>query len=56
MFFIQHPVFIYTVVDGVFFPKSPKKILANKIMNKVPHIIGLNNDELGFMLPAVRYL
>ncbi|XP_014451055.2 fatty acyl-CoA hydrolase precursor, medium chain isoform X1 [Alligator mississippiensis] len=49
----EHPVFIYTVVDGVFFPKSPKKILANKIMNKVPHIIGLNNDELGFMLPAL---
>uniref|UniRef100_A0A7M4EAN7 Carboxylic ester hydrolase n=1 Tax=Crocodylus porosus TaxID=8502 RepID=A0A7M4EAN7_CROPO len=47
-----HPVFIYTVVDGVFFPKSPKKLLANKMMNTVPHIIGVTNDELGFLLPT----
>ncbi|XP_019361108.1 PREDICTED: fatty acyl-CoA hydrolase precursor, medium chain-like [Gavialis gangeticus] len=49
----EHPVFIYTVVDGVFFPKSPKKLLANKIMNSIPHIIGVTNDELGFLLPTL---
>uniref|UniRef100_A0A7N4V5M3 Carboxylic ester hydrolase n=1 Tax=Sarcophilus harrisii TaxID=9305 RepID=A0A7N4V5M3_SARHA len=45
-----------TVVDGIFFPKSPKELLAEKQFNHVPYIVGVNSDEFGWILPTVRKL
>ncbi|XP_071973228.1 fatty acyl-CoA hydrolase precursor, medium chain-like isoform X1 [Engystomops pustulosus] len=36
-------------VDGAFLPKPPEEMLANKESNKVPFIIGVNNDEFGWI-------
>uniref|UniRef100_A0A7N4NHC0 Carboxylic ester hydrolase n=1 Tax=Sarcophilus harrisii TaxID=9305 RepID=A0A7N4NHC0_SARHA len=41
-----------TVVDGIFFPKSPKELLAEKQFNHVPYIVGVNSDEFGWILPT----
>ncbi|XP_053305625.1 carboxylesterase 5A-like [Spea bombifrons] len=38
-------------VDGVFLPKPAEEILANKEINPVPFIIGVNNHECGWVLP-----
>ncbi|KAG9474788.1 hypothetical protein GDO78_003314 [Eleutherodactylus coqui] len=38
-------------IDGVFFPKPVEQILANNEANSVPFIIGVNNQEFGWMLP-----
>ncbi|XP_063294094.1 fatty acyl-CoA hydrolase precursor, medium chain-like [Pelobates fuscus] len=37
-------------VDGVFLPKPPEEIMANKQSNNVPFIIGINNQEFGWLL------
>uniref|UniRef100_G3VIX0 Carboxylic ester hydrolase n=1 Tax=Sarcophilus harrisii TaxID=9305 RepID=G3VIX0_SARHA len=42
-----------TVVDGIFFPKSPKELLAEKQFNHVPYIVGVNSDEFGWILPTL---
>uniref|UniRef100_A0A6I8NCF1 Carboxylic ester hydrolase n=1 Tax=Ornithorhynchus anatinus TaxID=9258 RepID=A0A6I8NCF1_ORNAN len=46
-------LFVAAVVDGVFFPKSPEELLAEKKFNPVPYIIGINNHEFGWILPTL---
>ncbi|KFV60531.1 Fatty acyl-CoA hydrolase precursor, medium chain, partial [Tyto alba] len=45
--------FISASVDGVFFPKSPRQLLSEKVINAVPYIIGVNNCEFGWVLPTI---
>ncbi|KAM6409219.1 fatty acyl-CoA hydrolase precursor, medium chain-like isoform 2-T2 [Rhynochetos jubatus] len=45
--------FISASADGVFFPKSPRQLLSEKVINAVPYIIGVNNCEFGWVLPMV---
>ncbi|XP_053904474.1 fatty acyl-CoA hydrolase precursor, medium chain-like isoform X2 [Malaclemys terrapin pileata] len=47
----EKSLFISAVLDGVFFPKSPEELLAEKAINAVPYIIGTNNHEFGWLLP-----
>lgn len=42
------------VVDGKFLPRHPKELLASADFHPVPSIIGVNNDEFGWILPMVR--
>ncbi|KAK4814392.1 hypothetical protein QYF61_018151 [Mycteria americana] len=44
-------LFISASADGVFFPKSPRQLLSEKMINEVPYIIGVNNCEFGWVLP-----
>ncbi|XP_059680733.1 fatty acyl-CoA hydrolase precursor, medium chain isoform X2 [Gavia stellata] len=44
-------LFISASADGVFFPKSPRQLLSEKMINAVPYIIGVNNCEFGWVLP-----
>uniref|UniRef100_A0A8B9BYQ9 Carboxylic ester hydrolase n=1 Tax=Anser brachyrhynchus TaxID=132585 RepID=A0A8B9BYQ9_9AVES len=46
------PVFISASLDGVFFPKSPRQLLSEKVISAVPYIIGVNNCEFGWVLPT----
>ncbi|KAM6065418.1 fatty acyl-CoA hydrolase precursor, medium chain isoform 2-T2 [Theristicus caerulescens] len=46
-------LFISASADGVFFPKSPRQLLSEKMINSVPYIIGVNNCEFGWVLPTV---
>ncbi|XP_052022985.1 pyrethroid hydrolase Ces2e-like isoform X3 [Apodemus sylvaticus] len=41
------------VVDGKFLPRHPKELLASADFHPVPSIIGVNNDEFGWILPMV---
>ncbi|KAM7332757.1 hypothetical protein ACRRTK_009465 [Alexandromys fortis] len=43
--------FLPTVVDGVFLPKTPEEILAEKSFNTVPYMVGTNKQEFGWILP-----
>ncbi|XP_040853249.1 cocaine esterase-like [Ochotona curzoniae] len=38
------------VVDGIFFPRHPYELLASADFQPVPSIIGVNNDEYGWIL------
>ncbi|XP_066438788.1 fatty acyl-CoA hydrolase precursor, medium chain-like [Eleutherodactylus coqui] len=38
-------------VDGVFLPKPVEEMLADKEVNKVPFIVGMNNHEFGWVIP-----
>ncbi|XP_074142610.1 cocaine esterase-like isoform X1 [Sminthopsis crassicaudata] len=40
------------VVDGKFFPKHPEDLLASGKFHHVPSIIGVNNDEYGWIIPV----
>ncbi|XP_078526705.1 fatty acyl-CoA hydrolase precursor, medium chain-like [Lissotriton helveticus] len=40
------------VTDGVFLPKNPEEILADHESNPVPFIIGVNNQEFGWIIPV----
>ncbi|XP_040266542.1 fatty acyl-CoA hydrolase precursor, medium chain-like isoform X1 [Bufo bufo] len=40
-------------VHGVFLPKPVKEMMANKEGNKVPFLIGINNQEFGWALPQL---
>ncbi|XP_041506106.1 pyrethroid hydrolase Ces2e-like isoform X2 [Microtus oregoni] len=42
---------IPAVVDGEFFPRHPEELLASADFHPVPSIIGVNNDEYGWLLP-----
>ncbi|XP_057610157.1 pyrethroid hydrolase Ces2e-like isoform X4 [Chionomys nivalis] len=42
---------IPAVVDGEFFPRHPEELLASADFHPVPSIIGVNNDEYGWILP-----
>uniref|UniRef100_A0A8C8VUB8 Carboxylic ester hydrolase n=1 Tax=Peromyscus maniculatus bairdii TaxID=230844 RepID=A0A8C8VUB8_PERMB len=45
---------IPAVVDGEFLPRHPKELLASVDFHPVPSIIGVNNDEYGWIVPMVR--
>lgn len=42
------------VVDGTFLPRHPQELLASADFQPVPSIIGVNNDEYGWIIPKVR--
>uniref|UniRef100_A0A8C4WLB2 Carboxylic ester hydrolase n=1 Tax=Gopherus evgoodei TaxID=1825980 RepID=A0A8C4WLB2_9SAUR len=44
-------LFLISFLDGVFFPKSPEELLAEKAINAVPYIIGVNTHEFGWLIP-----
>ncbi|XP_053459635.1 cocaine esterase-like isoform X2 [Nycticebus coucang] len=41
------------VVDGSFLPKHPEELLASADFQPVPSIIGVNNDEYGWIIPKI---
>ncbi|XP_005367064.1 carboxylesterase 1D-like isoform X2 [Microtus ochrogaster] len=45
--------FLPTVVDGVFLPKTPEEVLAEKSFNTVPYMVGINKQEFGWILPML---
>ena len=45
---------IPAVVDGEFFPRHPEELLASADFHPVPSIIGVNNDEYGWLFSMVR--
>ncbi|XP_069312579.1 liver carboxylesterase 1-like isoform X1 [Eulemur rufifrons] len=49
----EHHPFLPTVVDGVLLPKSPEELLAEKNFNAVPYIVGINEQEFGWLLPVL---
>uniref|UniRef100_A0A2K5IRL2 Carboxylic ester hydrolase n=1 Tax=Colobus angolensis palliatus TaxID=336983 RepID=A0A2K5IRL2_COLAP len=40
------------VVDGIFLPRHPQELLASADFQAVPSIIGVNNDEFGWINPS----
>ncbi|XP_052583841.1 pyrethroid hydrolase Ces2e-like isoform X3 [Peromyscus californicus insignis] len=44
---------IPAVVDGEFFPRHPEELLASADFHPVPSIIGVNNNEYGWLLPMI---
>ncbi|XP_076988783.1 LOW QUALITY PROTEIN: cocaine esterase [Tamandua tetradactyla] len=40
------------VVDGMFLPRHPQELLASADFQPVPSIIGVNNDEYGWLIPS----
>jgi carboxylesterase type B len=42
------------VVDGTFLPRHPEELLASADFQPVPSMIGVNNNEFGFVVPMVR--
>ncbi|XP_040838506.1 cocaine esterase-like [Ochotona curzoniae] len=44
---------ISAVVDGIFLPRHPYELLASADFQPVPSIIGVNNDEYGWVIPKV---
>ncbi|XP_060248097.1 pyrethroid hydrolase Ces2e-like isoform X1 [Meriones unguiculatus] len=40
------------IVDGIFLPRHPKELLASADFQPVPSIIGINNDEYGWIIPS----
>ncbi|XP_036202744.1 liver carboxylesterase 1 [Myotis myotis] len=40
-----------SVVDGMLLPKMPEELLAEKQLNTVPYIVGINHQEFGWILP-----
>uniref|UniRef100_A0A8D2DYE9 Carboxylic ester hydrolase n=1 Tax=Sciurus vulgaris TaxID=55149 RepID=A0A8D2DYE9_SCIVU len=47
----QKASYFTRVVDGVFFSEDPMQTLTKKSFNPIPCIIGVNNNECGFLLP-----
>ncbi|XP_076427817.1 carboxylesterase 1E-like isoform X2 [Peromyscus maniculatus bairdii] len=47
----KHYPFTPTVLDGVLLPKAPEEILAEKSVNTVPFLVGINKQEFGWLLP-----
>ncbi|XP_029422322.1 pyrethroid hydrolase Ces2e-like [Nannospalax galili] len=41
------------IVDGEFLPRHPLELLASVEFHPVPSIIGVNNDEYGWLLPVI---
>uniref|UniRef100_A0A8C6EQW6 Carboxylesterase type B domain-containing protein n=1 Tax=Marmota marmota marmota TaxID=9994 RepID=A0A8C6EQW6_MARMA len=44
---------IPAVVDGAYLPRHPQELLASADFQPVPSIIGVNNDEYGWLLPML---
>ncbi|XP_032743529.1 acylcarnitine hydrolase-like isoform X1 [Rattus rattus] len=40
------------IVDGIFLPRHPKELLASADFHPIPSIIGVNNDEYGWIIPS----
>ncbi|KAB1273075.1 Cocaine esterase [Camelus dromedarius] len=40
------------LVDGIFLPRHPQELLASADFQPVPSIIGVNNDEYGWIIPS----
>ncbi|XP_048648614.1 cocaine esterase-like isoform X14 [Marmota marmota marmota] len=40
------------VVDGAFLPRHPQELLTSADFQPVPSIIGVNNDEYGWVIPS----
>ncbi|XP_005369642.1 carboxylesterase 1C-like isoform X2 [Microtus ochrogaster] len=49
----DHGESLSTVVDGVFLPKTPEEILAEKSFNTVPYMVGINKQEFGWIIPMM---
>ncbi|XP_008048829.1 cocaine esterase [Carlito syrichta] len=49
----KHFKFIPGMVDGAFLPRHPQELLASDDFQPVPSIIGVNNDEYGWIIPMV---
>ncbi|XP_053305784.1 fatty acyl-CoA hydrolase precursor, medium chain-like [Spea bombifrons] len=45
---------ICATVDGVFLPKTPLELLANKEINDVPFLVGNNQQEFSWLIPMQR--
>nr|XP_051686083.1 cocaine esterase isoform X6 [Oryctolagus cuniculus] len=43
---------IPAVVDGAFLPRHPQELLSSADFRPVPCIIGVNNDEYGWIIPS----
>ncbi|EPY84224.1 hypothetical protein CB1_000490073 [Camelus ferus] len=41
------------LVDGIFLPRHPQELLASADFQPVPSIIGVNNDEYGWIIPSM---
>ncbi len=51
----EHPMVNFGVtVDGRFLPKPAEELLQSQQFNKVPLIMGITNDECGYLLPNVK--
>lgn len=51
--FLQAFKVIPGIVDGIFLPKHPQELMASADFHPVPSIIGVNNDEYGWIIPSV---
>ncbi|XP_052022996.1 cocaine esterase-like [Apodemus sylvaticus] len=40
------------IVDGIFLPRHPQELMASSDFHPVPSIIGINNDEYGWIIPS----
>ena len=50
----QNPVLMFGItVDKHFLPKPAQDLIKSHEFNKVPLINGINNDECGWLVPAV---
>uniref|UniRef100_G1Q3Y2 Carboxylic ester hydrolase n=1 Tax=Myotis lucifugus TaxID=59463 RepID=G1Q3Y2_MYOLU len=47
----QSQLIMCSVVDGVLLPKMPEELLAEKQLNSVPYMVGINQQEFGWILP-----
>uniref|UniRef100_A0A8C6W4E1 Carboxylic ester hydrolase n=1 Tax=Nannospalax galili TaxID=1026970 RepID=A0A8C6W4E1_NANGA len=45
--------FLPTVIDGVVLPKTPTEIMAERNINTVPYIVGINKQEFGWIIPML---
>ncbi|XP_006984116.1 carboxylesterase 1D isoform X2 [Peromyscus maniculatus bairdii] len=45
--------FLPATIDGVFLPKTPEEILAEKSFNTVPYMVGINKQEFGWIIPML---
>ncbi|KAM5262698.1 LOW QUALITY PROTEIN: carboxylesterase 1D-like [Ctenodactylus gundi] len=45
--------FVPTVIDGVFLPKTPEELYAEKNVNTVPYMVGFNKQEFGWLIPKL---
>ncbi|EDL11243.1 mCG23515 [Mus musculus] len=41
------------IVDGIFLPRHPQELMASADFHPVPSIIGVNNDEYGWIIPSM---
>nr|XP_048287041.1 acylcarnitine hydrolase-like isoform X2 [Myodes glareolus] len=51
---INKVITIRAVTDGKFLPRHPQELLTSVDFHPVPSIIGVNNDEYGWLLPMAQ--